>query len=91
MKASSSRFSWKKNKLYFDHKPTHFSVCPLQEVNPNSEFKSMFKIKIDKSVTTEADYSADFYNLTRAKDNAIKLYRKLYDAEALGGTAGAFK
>ena len=73
MTVGRNRLVWKKNRLYNGKVPTNISVVPLKEVNPNSEFENMYKIKIEKSVTTETDYSTDFYNLTRAKDNAVKI------------------
>lgn len=65
-KVSGRDLSWKDNELYYRNKKTGFSVFKW----PNEGYVH-YKIKFENG-----DISEDFYNLTRAKDNAIKAFRQ---------------
>lgn len=56
---SSREFSWKKDNLYLNSKKTDIFILL------HSTYENMYWVILDKEET-------DFYNLSRAKDNAIK-------------------
>jgi len=69
-------FHWEKNELYEGTKKTGISV-----VFENYAQFSMYRIKF-----AEGDYSEDYYNISRAKDNALK-YAMREKNITLGGNA----
>lgn len=57
---ASSDFTWKKDKLYFNDL--------MIEVVPHESFPNMFRLRWPDGIL-----SKDFYNYTRARDNALKV------------------
>lgn len=72
---ATSEFNWKNNKLYLGKKNTGYSVIPHPEPN-----NSLFWIKYP-----DGEKSGDFYNLTRAKDNCVKLVATSYNNDTKNG------
>ncbi len=77
-KYGSAHFNWKDNQLYQDNKKTGISVVLFEEAcfHPGTE---LYKIKFK-----EGDLSMDYYNISRAKDNAMKYAMREYNKTQLG-------
>lgn len=69
---SYKEFSWKENDLFYQEEL-------LYAVVSDEKYPSMFRIKWPDGIL-----SADFYNLTRARDNAISL--AMVQFNGIGGT-----
>lgn len=74
-----NNLSFKFKKLYHSDEDTGFSVVPDDKV------EKMFRVRWPDGVL-----SADYYNLTRARDHAARLYAEGQNT-APGSPAGAFK
>jgi hypothetical protein len=76
---STNNFHWKKDELYEGTKKTGISVTPwlIEGSLDNNQYKIKF---------AEGDYSEDFYNISRAKDNALKYAMRDYN-KTIGGNA----
>lgn len=64
MKVQYSEAKWRDNKLYIRNKKTEVSIVPDQE-HPD-----LWRVS-----WSDGKISPDFYNLTRAKDNAVRWYQ----------------
>ena len=63
-------FKWKNKKLYLRDKYTGVSVIKVKD---QDNYPEMYQIKWEEPLY---GFSEDFYNLSRAKDNAVKYVQK---------------
>lgn len=75
MSINSSNLSWKDHKLYYGTKDTGISVFQWPDEN-----YVHWKYKL-----ADGSISEDFYNITRAKDNAAKMYQEHHYEKPLEG------
>lgn len=66
MKYQYADHSWKSNKLFLRKKNTNVSLVPHVDPIHNPDNYPFYKIKFEDGTLS------DYYNETRAKDNAIK-------------------
>lgn len=65
----TARFTWKNNKLFFGNKDTGYSIFEKVRHQGDGAHRTYY-------IHTPKGDSQDHYNFTRARDNAIRLYRR---------------
>lgn len=71
MNLNGKLFNWRKYELYYGNQNTKFSVRPSEE--------DLWVVKWPDGIE-----SADWYNLTRAKENAYRMARAYYETKEMG-------